>query len=275
MERSVAFYSSVLGMEPVTFAGGRRALAFGVQKINLHEHGREIDPKAARPTPGSADLCLLTAGPLGAVLDALAAAGVAIEEGRWPGPGRAGRSRRSTSAIPTATCSRSRPTSGDAATMRAMPRVVNLTDPELYYDPEDPDRFRSGLFRPGRDLGAEETGASLYELPPGQSVCPYHYEYAEEEWALVLQGRPTLRTPEGESELGPLDLAFFPKGPDGAHQIRNDSDEAVRIVMWSNIVNPSATAYPDSGKVGIWTGVEGENVLVERSSAVPYFHGEV
>jgi uncharacterized cupin superfamily protein len=154
-----------------------------------------------------------------------------------------------------------------------MPHV-NIADPAFSYDDSDPDGFHAGMFRFGRQLGATDTGSSLYELPPGQSVCPYHYEYAEEEWALVLAGRPTLRTPEGTEQLAPMDVAFFPKGPAGAHQIRNDTDQSVRLLMWSNIVTPSATAYPDSDKVGIWTGVEGENVMVVRSSNVDYYHGE-
>ena len=151
---------------------------------------------------------------------------------------------------------------------------VNIADPAFSYDEDDPDGFRAGMFRFGRRLGATDTGSSVYELPPGQSVCPYHYEYAEEEWALVLTGRPTLRTPEGTEQLGPMDVAFFPKGPAGAHQIRNDTDEPVRVLMWSNVVVPSATAYPDSDKVGIWTGVKSENVMVVRSSNVDYYHGE-
>jgi uncharacterized cupin superfamily protein len=154
-----------------------------------------------------------------------------------------------------------------------MPRV-DISAPEFTYDDSDPEGFRSGLFRPGKLLGAKDTGASVYDLPPGQSVCPYHYEYGEEEWALVLEGTATLRTPDGTEELAPMELAFFPKGPDGAHLIRNDTDQRVRIVMFSNVVHPSATAYPDSDKVGIWTGFEGENVMVQRSSNVEYFHGE-
>jgi uncharacterized cupin superfamily protein len=154
-----------------------------------------------------------------------------------------------------------------------MPRV-NISDPEFVYDPADPEGYKAGMFRFGKALGAQQTGTTVYELPPGQAVCPYHYEYGEEEWALVLTGRPSLRTPEGISQLDPWDVVFFPTGPEGAHQIRNETDDPVRLLMWSQIVNPTATAYPDSDKVGIWTGVEGENVLVVRSSHVDYYHGE-
>jgi uncharacterized cupin superfamily protein len=157
--------------------------------------------------------------------------------------------------------------------LRSMPRV-SIAAPDFRYDDDDPEGFRSGLFRPGKELGAKLTGASVYDIPPGQALCPYHYEFGEEEWALVLQGTATLRTPEGSESFGPMELAFFPTGPDGAHLIRNDTDQALRVLMFSNVIHPTATAYPDSDKVGVWTGFEGEDVMVERSKNVPYFHGE-
>jgi uncharacterized cupin superfamily protein len=91
---------------------------------------------------------------------------------------------------------------------------------------------------------------------------------------MAISGRPSVRTPEGVRELAPFELVFFPKGPDGAHQIRNDSEAEARVIMWSTIVNPSATAYPDSDKVAVWTGVEGENLMARRSAAVDYYDGE-
>jgi uncharacterized cupin superfamily protein len=151
---------------------------------------------------------------------------------------------------------------------------VNIADPSFRYDADDPEGFRAGMFRFGRQLGAKDTGTTVYELPPGQAVCPYHYEYGEEEWALVLQGRPTVRTPDGTEQLEPFDVVFFPMGPAGAHQIRNDTDEPARVLMWSTVVVPTATAYPDSDKVGIWTGVKEEDVMVVRSGKVDYYHGE-
>ncbi|MGE5253826.1 MAG: VOC family protein [Planctomycetaceae bacterium] len=75
------FYSRALGMEVITFAGNRKALAFGAQKINLHEAGKEIDPKAQRPTPGSADLCFITREPLSKVLEHFRRLGIEIIEG--------------------------------------------------------------------------------------------------------------------------------------------------------------------------------------------------
>ncbi|HWT24836.1 MAG TPA: cupin domain-containing protein [Solirubrobacteraceae bacterium] len=153
-------------------------------------------------------------------------------------------------------------------------RRVSIADPTFTYDESDPEGFRAGMFRFGPQLGAQQTGTSVYELPPGQAVCPYHYEYAEEEWVLVLAGRPTIRTPEGAEQVEPFDVVFFPKGPAGAHQIRNDTEEPARVLMWSTVVYPSATAYPDSDKIGIWTGDHAEDVMVVRSSRVDYFHGE-
>jgi uncharacterized cupin superfamily protein len=153
-------------------------------------------------------------------------------------------------------------------------RRVSISDPTFSYDDADPEGFRSGMFRFGPELGAEQTGASVYELPPGQSICPYHYEYGEEEWLVVLSGRPTLRTPEGSEALEPFDVAFFPMGPAGAHQVLNHSDEPVRVLMWSTVLTPTATAYPDSDKVAVWTGDKTEDVIVRRSSGVDYYDGE-
>ena len=81
IEASINFYTRVLGMEAVSFAGGRRALSFGSQKINLHQHGNEFEPRAQDPTPGSADLCFITPTPLAEVVEHLTACGVKIIEG--------------------------------------------------------------------------------------------------------------------------------------------------------------------------------------------------
>lgn len=93
VERTVAFYADVLGMEPVEFGDGRRALAFGPSKINLHRAGHEFEPRAERPTPGSADLCFITLDPLEQVQEGLARHGVAVEEGPVERTGARGRLR--------------------------------------------------------------------------------------------------------------------------------------------------------------------------------------
>ena len=153
-------------------------------------------------------------------------------------------------------------------------RRINIASPEFQYDDADPEGFRSGGVRLGRLLGAERTGISIYELRPGQAICPYHYEYGEEEWLLVLQGRPTLRHPEGGDELAPWDAVLFPRGAEGAHGVRNETDETVRVLMFSDVVVPTATVYPDSDKIGIWTGNRDDDLMVRRSSGVGYFDGE-
>ena len=79
LERTCLFYRDVLGMNIVEFEGGRKALLFGQQKINLHQAGREFEPKARRPTPGSGDLCFIAETPLVDVVRQLGAAGVALE----------------------------------------------------------------------------------------------------------------------------------------------------------------------------------------------------
>jgi uncharacterized cupin superfamily protein len=151
---------------------------------------------------------------------------------------------------------------------------INIANPEFEYDESDPEGFRVGMVRPGPSLGASQSGTSVYELAPGQAICPYHYEYGEEEWLLVLDGAPTLRDPDGNHELAQWDLVFFERGPKGAHLIRNETGEPVRVMMWSPLITPSATVYPDSDKIAVWTGNKEDDLMAERASKVDYFHGE-
>jgi len=153
-------------------------------------------------------------------------------------------------------------------------RRVNIASPDFSYDPDDAEGFRAGTFRFGPDLGAARLGATVYEVPPGQAVCPYHYEYSEEEWLLVLEGRPTVRHPSGTEELVPWDVVRFDVGPDGAHGVRNATEETVRVLMFSNVEYPAVTVYPDSDKIGVYTPGKRDDVVVRRSSAVDYYDGE-
>jgi uncharacterized cupin superfamily protein len=155
-----------------------------------------------------------------------------------------------------------------------MPRL-NIGSPEFHYDADDPEGFRSGMFRFGPQLGAKESGSTVYELPPGQAICPYHYEYGEEEWLLVLEGTPTLRTPAGEEQIGPMEMVFFPSGPDGAHSVRNKTETTVRVLMFSTRKPVAVAVYPDSGKIGIFTGNPDDDVMVRKTSNVGYFDGEL
>jgi uncharacterized cupin superfamily protein len=153
-------------------------------------------------------------------------------------------------------------------------RRINIKNVDISYDDTDPEGFRSGGARLGPLVGASRLGASVYELPPGQTICPYHYEYGEEEWLLVLDGRPTLRHPEGTDQLEQWDAVCFPTGPDGAHAVTNGTGETVRVLMFSTRTHPAASVYPDSGKVGVWTGNPDDDLIVEKSSGVGYWVGE-
>ena len=93
VDRTLAYYERVLGMTAVSFGDGRRALAFGDQKLNLHQAGREFEPKALRPTPGAIDLCLVTDVPLDRVAAHLRAQSVAIAHGPVGKVGARGRLR--------------------------------------------------------------------------------------------------------------------------------------------------------------------------------------
>ena len=88
--KTCEFYERVLGMETVTFGAGRKALTFGRHKINLHQAGKEFEPKAIKPTPGSGDLCLIASTPLAQVIEHLTGEGIAIEEGPVPRIGAIG-----------------------------------------------------------------------------------------------------------------------------------------------------------------------------------------
>ncbi len=154
-------------------------------------------------------------------------------------------------------------------------RKASLSTLEIDYDETDPEGYRAGMARFGPSIGAEMLGASLYELPPAQSICPYHYEYPEEEWLIVLEGRPTLRHPLGEDELEEGDIVCFPAGPEGAHKVTNGTDATARVLMFSTRTHPAVAVYPDSDKIGVWTGNKDDHVLVRRSSNVEYYDGEL
>jgi uncharacterized cupin superfamily protein len=153
-------------------------------------------------------------------------------------------------------------------------RRFNIANPELESKEDNPDGFRSRGVKLGPLLDAEQLGASLYVLEPGQAVCPYHYEHGDEEWLLVLAGKPSVRDPDGTEELEEWDVVCFPRGPKGAHQVRNDSEDTVRVLMFSTVVYPTVSIYPDSDKIGIYTSDKEDDLIVRRSSAVDYYDGE-
>jgi uncharacterized cupin superfamily protein len=125
----------------------------------------------------------------------------------------------------------------------------------------------------GRALGSEATEMYIYDLPPGGSSCPYHYEY-EEEWLLVLDGTLVVRVPDGEQALERGDLVCFPPGPGGAHKVMNRGESTARMMMFSSNRAPAVTVYPDSDKIGVWSGNEADSLIFKRGTAVPYSEGE-
>jgi len=147
---------------------------------------------------------------------------------------------------------------------------VNLHDLETEAAPDRPAGYEISRARVGELVGGAALGLSVYDLPPGQSGFPYHYEHGREEWLLVLAGRPTLRDPDGEYELEPGDLVLFPEGEEGAHKVTNNGEDRARIAMLSNKDEPSITFYPDSGKIGFWP----DGKLFRLADEVDYFDGE-
>jgi uncharacterized cupin superfamily protein len=131
-------------------------------------------------------------------------------------------------------------------------------------------RFRAA--RVGRKLGAELLGASLYETPPGEKLWPYHWESGCEEFLVVVTGRPTLRTPDGERELAPGDVVHFPEGEAGAHQLRNDTAEPFRVLIGSTKSSLNVAGYPDSGKLLI--DVPGRRQMLRDGPDLDYWDGE-
>src|SRR5579862_119200 len=117
------------------------------------------------------------------------------------------------------------------------------------------------------ELGAELWGGQLFELAPGQQSA-YHWQVGEEEWLLILTGTPTVRTPDGEQVLRPWDLVAFPRGEAGAHQVRNETDEPVRLAFFSTLSDPEIVVYPDDDRikaVGGWKdGKEAIRGYLER-----------
>jgi uncharacterized cupin superfamily protein len=158
--------------------------------------------------------------------------------------------------------------------MTAM-KIVNVLTADHEYDREDPPGYRAGSLHLTRALGAAALAVRSIVLAPGETVCPYHYEY-EEEWLLVLEGTIVLRTPDGEQELIAGDAAAFPPGPDGAHKTSNRGEQTARLVMFSSAREPAFAVYPDSDKIGAWSGNKDDEVLMfRRDGDVGYYDGEI
>jgi len=152
--------------------------------------------------------------------------------------------------------------------------IFNLFAGETDIGPEDtdPPGYRVNAVRLGPKLGASRVGMTVYDLPPGEAVCPYHLEWTDEEWLIVIAGRPTVRTPEGDRVLEPGDVVCFPAGPDGAHRVGNTGDEPARVAILSTKSDVGIAEYPDSDKIGVW--VDGTHHMLRRTPHLDYWDGE-
>jgi uncharacterized cupin superfamily protein len=153
-------------------------------------------------------------------------------------------------------------------------RRVNLFGVEVEDWSGRPDGYRLAFARLAPQIGATRIGATIYDVPPGQSTFPYHYEHGCEEWLLVIAGQPSLRHPGGEDELEPGDLVCFSEGPEGAHKVTNRTGETARVMILSTKAFPAVAVYPDSDKVGIFTEDEADDVMIRRESGVDYWDRE-
>ena len=152
-------------------------------------------------------------------------------------------------------------------------RRFNLLAASPEYDDSDPEGYRAAMDRFGPRIGASQIGGSVYEIPPGQSICPYHYEYPEEEWLMPLDGAVTVRTPAGEEELGRFEVVAFPPGPEGAHKVTNLGSQTVRVLMLSTKAETSVCVYPDSGKLLAIS--PHDRLMTRKGPDLDYYDGEV
>ena len=138
----------------------------------------------------------------------------------------------------------------------------------------DRDGWRIRAVLVGQRIGGELIGATMSEVEPGNKLWPYHTHHLNEEWVIVVRGKPTLRTPDGEHELEEGDVVCFPRGKEGAHQVSNRTDAPIRVLMLSTRVVPDIVEYLDSGKIGA-SSVAGERILLSRPGPMlDYWEGE-
>ena len=131
----------------------------------------------------------------------------------------------------------------------------------------------AGRINVAEALGSNAMALYVYDIGPGEASCPYHYEY-EEEWLLVVSGSLVIRRPDGEQALTQGDLVRFAAGPAGAHKVMNRSDAAARALIFSNARVPAISVYPDSDKVGVFSGDAADEYFFPRATAVSWAHGE-
>lgn len=102
--------------------------------------------------------------------------------------------------------------------------------------------------------GGEKLGCSVYELPPGKKGWPYHFHYANEEAIFVLEGTGILRLNDEEFPIAAGDYIALPAGSQNAHQVMNPSENILKYLCFSTMIEPDVMGYPDSGKIGVFAG---------------------
>ena len=155
--------------------------------------------------------------------------------------------------------------------------MPNINQPEFDEVRDDVAGFRARRARIGYQLGTERIGLSQWELPPGEAAYPFHYHLTEEELVIVLEGAPSLRTPDGWRELDAGEVVSFPRGERGGHQLVNRTGATVRFLAASTHGDPDIVFYPDSDKVGASERPPrggGVRLFFRRSDAVDYWEGE-
>ena len=133
-------------------------------------------------------------------------------------------------------------------------KTFNLFNGETKDVPAGAPGDRGRAARVGMILGGSRLGMSVYELPPGEAIGPYHWEWTDEEWLIALEGEVAFRGPDGDQTLVPGDVVCFLAGPEGAHQIRNAGDVTARLAIVSSQNEFGIVEYPENEKVGIWAG---------------------
>jgi uncharacterized cupin superfamily protein len=153
--------------------------------------------------------------------------------------------------------------------------AFNLFRDQTTADESDPPGYRAQSAQLAPRFGATRLAMTVYDLPPGEAICPYHFHWGDEEWLVVISGTPTVRTPTGEHTLKPGDVVCFPVGPEGAHRVHNASDDDARVALFSNKHEFGIIEYPDSDKIGVW-GRHDESLdhVIRRSPDLDYWDGE-
>jgi uncharacterized cupin superfamily protein len=134
--------------------------------------------------------------------------------------------------------------------------MANVFEPQWDAERDEPP-YRWRRSRIGRQVGARELGASLFEIEPGAATFPLHIHYANEELLVVVAGRPTLETLSGSRQLVPGEVVSFPAGRDGAHRLTNESGEIARVLFVSTMRAPDINEFPETGEYWVRDYVPG------------------